>query len=106
MFIVLGSDVPLYLALQNSPFVASHSLLPQVQVPLLAAEPSVLTHTGVILILAHLFNAARQKYPLAASQLVLPQAQSPSLIDEPSVMLHTFKHLERSPPPHVQLNSD
>ena len=93
-------------ARQNKPFVASHSLLPQEQDSLLAVEPSVLLHGGAILVSAHLFNDARQKYPLAASQLVLPQAQSPSLIDEPSTVPHAFKQLERSPPPHVQLNSD
>ena len=68
-----------------------------------AIVPSVVEQGAA---LEHELRDKVQNRPLAALQLVLPQAQSPSLMEVPSEMLQTFKHLERSPPPHVQLNSD
>ena len=69
-----------------------HSVVPQVQLPALGNEPSVMEHMRLEL---HAFLEERQNNPLDESQTFRPQTHFPVLSVEPSVMEHArfWEHL-------------
>ena len=73
---------------QNS-FCAHDEEVPQVQVVVVAIEPSVEAHVGVLL---HRLKKAMQKRPVVVVHSVLPHLQAPSFAVEPSrvMQMHSF----------------
>ena len=65
---------------QNS-FNMQDEEVPQVQVAVVAIEPSVEAHVGVLL---HRLKNAMQKRPVVVVHSVLPHLQAPSFVAEPS----------------------